>query len=174
MGRIDFARKFVPTVRIRNGCGPFARFQLRRPFERVYPMFPGFRHFRLTPLFGLLILLAEPVRAAAGWMGFRNDTGMTLVIQETVTVGAGTRQGKPQKIFANETIRDTPPVGGGQRMYTISESGHTDKSLYSGNFASPAANENVLYVIKLNAKGVVEIEAIKSPVATPKKPPTKK
>ena len=137
-------------------------------------MFPGFRHLRFTPLFGLLILLADPMRADAGWMGFRNDTGMTLVVQETVTVGAGTRQGKPQKIFANETIRDTPPVGGGQRTFTIAESGTAEKELYKGNFASPAANENVLYVIKLNAKGGVEIEAIKMPIATPKKPPTKK
>jgi hypothetical protein len=137
-------------------------------------MFPGFRHLRFTPLFGLLILLADPAQAAAGWMGFRNDTGMTLVVQETVTVGAGTRQGKPQKIFANETIRDTPPVGGGQRTFTITESGNADKVLHTGNFASPAANENVLYAIKLNAKGAVEIEAIKTPVATAKKPPPKK
>jgi hypothetical protein len=137
-------------------------------------MFPGFSHFRYTPLLGLLILLADPTRVLAGWMGFRNDTGMTLVIQETVTIGAATRQGKPQKIFANETIRDTPPVGGGQRSFTISESGKAEKVMHKGNFASPAANENVLYVIKLDAKGGIAIDTVKTPVAPPKKPPTKK
>jgi len=137
-------------------------------------MFPGFSHFRYTPLLGLLILLADPTRLLAGWMGFRNDTGMTLVVQETVTIGAATRQGKPQKIFANETIRDTPPAGTEKRMFAISESGKTDKPLFTGNFGCPAANENVLYVIKLDAKGGIVIDTVKTPVATPKKPPTKK
>src|SRR5262249_39607120 len=103
--------------------------------------------------------------ADIGWMGFRNDTGKILIIQETVSIGSASRPGKPQKIFANETVRDTSS-GGGQRSFTIYESGKPDKTLYSGVFSAPAANENVLYAMKFNSKGDLVIDAIRSPIVT--------
>ena len=96
-------------------------------------MFPRFRHFRPLALLTPLVLLAAVGRADAGWMGFRNDTSATLVIQET-----GRHSAKPQKVFANETVRDTPPAGA-QRTFTISDSAKPDKPLYTGRFAGPAA-----------------------------------
>ncbi|MBO0699963.1 MAG: hypothetical protein J2P46_16315, partial [Zavarzinella sp.] len=89
-------------------------------------------------------------------MGFRNDTGMTLVIQETV----GSRQGRPQKIFANETVRDTPPTAGAVRTFAIYESGQSDKPLHTGLFRAPTDSENLLYVIKTDGKGGLTIEAL--------------
>jgi len=128
-------------------------------------MFPVLRYLRVAILICLFLVLADPARADAGWMGFRNDSGTTLIIQETVSVGTGSRQSKPQKIFANETVRDTPPSGGAHRVFTIYDSAHPDKPLYTGRFPAPPANENVLYVIKLH-KGELVIEPIKTAAAT--------
>ena len=40
-------------------------------------MFCFLRHFRIVAALGFAVFLADPVRAEAGWMGFRNDTGAT-------------------------------------------------------------------------------------------------
>jgi len=121
-------------------------------------MFPRFRHFRRLALLITLVVLATAGPADAGWMGFRNDTSATLVIQET---GAD-RPGKPQKVFANETVRDTTSAGA-HRTFTITDPAKPDKPLYTGRFAAPADNENVLYVIKSDGKGGLLIEAVKTP-----------
>jgi hypothetical protein len=89
-------------------------------------------------------------------MGFRNDTSLTLIVQET-----GSKAAKPQKIFANETVRDMPPAGA-QRTFAITDAAHPEKPLFTGKFATPAASENVLYVIKPDAKGGLTIEAVTS------------
>jgi len=122
-------------------------------------MFPHSRHFRPLATLTCLACLVSVGRADAGWMGFRNDTSLTLVVQETVSTG---RPGKPQKIFANETVRDTPPAGS-QRAYIIADAAHPDKPLFTGRFAAPADGENVLYVIKSDGKGGLVVEAVKSP-----------
>jgi hypothetical protein len=129
-------------------------------------MFSALRHLRFAIITAALLLVSDLARADGGWMAFRNDTGTTLVIQEKVIVGTASRSGKPQKIFANETVRETPPVGGGQRSFTISESGRPDKPLYTGAFPAPAANENVLYTIKSDGKGGLVVEAIRTPVVS--------
>lgn len=131
-------------------------------------MFSNFRHFRLTALLISLLCLATSARAESGWMGFRNDTTLTLVVQEVVATGSSARPGKPQKIFANETVRETPPAGG-QRTFTITDSTRPDKPLFTGRLASPAAKENILYVIKSDGKGGVVVEPVSSPIAS--KPP---
>ena len=125
-------------------------------------MFPGLRRFRPLACLACLVALAAVGRADAGWMGFRNDTSMTLVVQE-----AGAKPAKPQKIFANETVRDTPPAGA-QRSFSITDAAHPDKPLYTGKFSTPAANENVLYVIKPDGKGGVTIETVSSPAGVSK------
>jgi hypothetical protein len=127
-------------------------------------MFPRFRQFRFLAFLLPAVCLAADTPVAAGWMGFRNDTSMTLVVQETVSAG---RSGKSQKIFANETVRDTPSSGA-QRTFTITDAAHPDKPLYTGRFAAPAENENVLYVLKSDGKGGLKIEPVKSPVGVSK------
>jgi hypothetical protein len=130
-------------------------------------MFPRFRHFRRLALPIVLLVLAVTGSADAGWMGFRNDTSATLVVQETVAAG---RPGKPQKIFANETVRDTPSAGA-QRTFTISDPAKPDKPLYTGRFPAPAENENVLYVIKSDGKGGLVIDVVKTPAGVSKYQP---
>jgi hypothetical protein len=120
-------------------------------------MFPTLRTLVVVAAVGLA---AGPASAAGGWMGFRNDTGGTLVIQETVA----SRPGRPQKIFANETVRDTPG-GAGPRVFAIFDLERPGKALYSGPFPVPGAGENVLYVIKSDGKGGLTIDVVKSPTA---------
>lgn len=103
-------------------------------------------------------------------MGFRNDTQTTLIIQETAPVG---KSGKPQKLYTNETIRDMPSGTGGQRTFTISDAAHPDKPLYTGGFTCPATNENVLFVLKIDGKGGIVVEAVRTPTAISKAPPKK-
>ena len=128
----------------------------------------------MFPRFYTLILLATLFAVAgpadAGWLGFRNDTSATLVIQETVSVG---RPGKPQKVFANETVRDASSAGP-HRTFAIFDPAKPDRPLYTGRFPSPADNENVLYVIKSDGKGGLSIEAVKSPTGTSRAQPPKR
>jgi hypothetical protein len=130
-------------------------------------MFPRFRHFRRAALLACLAGLIAAGPVDAGWMGFRNDTSATLVVQEAV---AGGRSGKPQKVFANETVRDIPPAGA-QRTFTITDPARPDRPLYTGRFPTPAENENVLYVIKSDGKGGLLIEAIRSPAGVSRHTP---
>lgn len=104
-------------------------------------------------------------------MGFRNDTSATLVIQETLPVGTSSRPGKPQKIFVNETVRDTPASSITYRTFTIFDSAQPDKPLFTGRLACPAASENVLYVLKMDGKGGLIIEPVKSPIQSTKSTP---
>lgn len=125
-------------------------------------MFPRFR-----TLFLLATLLAVPRAAEAGWLGFRNDTSGALVIQETGSPG---RPGKPQKVFANETVRDSTSAGA-HRTFAIFDPAKPDRPLYTGRFPTPADTENVLYVIKSDGKGGLSIEAVKSPAGGRAQPP---
>lgn len=131
-------------------------------------MFASFATPRLAFLLALLVPAVLPNVVDAGWMGFRNDTQTTLVIQETVPTGGAGRAGKPQKIYSNETIRDTPPTSVGQRTFTIKDAANPDKVLYSGALNCPTANENVLFVLKIDSKGGLVIEAIRTPTGVSK------
>lgn len=117
----------------------------------------------LRPVFAaaLLAIALAPSSAFCGWMGFKNDTGKPLIIQETHATG---RNGKPQKVFANETIRDTPPAAGVIRKFSIYDAHKPDHLLATGSFPAPAENENLLYVIKLDAKGLICIEPVQNPM----------
>jgi len=127
------------------------------------------RYFGFCTLLGVLVALTAADSVFAGWMGFRNDTKDTIVIQETVLIGGQPRPARPQRLFVGEAVRDTPPPGG-QRRISVFDPNNLNQPIYAGNFACPAATENILYCIKRDAKGGVSIEAIKSPAAeAPKK-----
>src|SRR5262245_29660338 len=117
-------------------------------------------------------VLAVVGPVSAGWMGFRNDTSNTLVIQEAITDGKTPRLGRLQKLFSSETVRDTPQ-GAGQRQFLIFDANKPDKPLYTGSFPTPAKNENFLYVIKSDGKGGLTIEATKTPAGAVAVPPPK-
>lgn len=133
-------------------------------------MFPCLPITRFTFALALALAAALPTVVEAGWMAFRNDTQSTLIIQETAPVG---KSGKPQKIYTNETVRDMPSGAGGQRTFTISDAAQPDKPLYTGAFTCPASNENVLFVLKVDGKGVLVIEAVRSPTTVAKAPKKK-
>jgi hypothetical protein len=143
-------------------------------------MFSLRNQLRCTAAVAAMLVTGEV--ASAGWMGFRNDTSNTLVIQEAITDGKAPRFGRLQKLFSSETVRDTPQ-GTGQRQFLIFDANKPDKPLYTGNFPTPAKNENILYVIKSDGKGGLTVEAMKTPAGgggaamvppSKKEPPTTK
>jgi hypothetical protein len=126
------------------------------------------RHSVLGVL-ALGFVLCSQSFANAGWLGFRNDTTMTLVVQESVPTPQGPRLGRPQRIFSNETFRDTMG-GAANRRFQIFDAKAPDKPIYTGNFPGPTATDNVLYIIKSDGRGGITVEATKSPTSTtPKK-----
>ncbi len=98
--------------------------------------------------------------AIAGWMGFRNDTKETIVIQETVVVNGQARPGRPQRLFAGEAVRD---VGGvGQRQLSVFELKNPNQPIFTDGFACPASNENMLYLLKSDGTGGIATESVKT------------
>lgn len=128
--------------------------------------------FGKVGLLGVLIALAASGPAFAGWMGFRNDTKDTIVIQETIIVGGQPKPAKPQRLFVGEAVRDTQ-CNGKQRKISIYNLQNPNQLLYTGSFACPALSENVLYVIKSDGKGGVTIETTKSSAKAQEPPPQK-
>lgn len=123
-------------------------------------MSASIRQLRLIGLLSIAWMFAERT-VFAGWMGFRNDTKETIVIQETVVVGGQTRLGRPQRLFAGEAVRDNP-LPGGQRRVNIFDANNPLQPIYSGTLSCPALNENILYCIKSDGKGGLTIEAVKT------------
>ena len=85
-------------------------------------MFRFLSQTRIALPLAILVTASLPAAVDAGWMGFRNDTRSTLVIQESVSSGrVVSRVGKPQRIYTNETIRDTSatPAGTGRLRFLI-------------------------------------------------------
>lgn len=125
---------------------------------------------RLLAMLTILLVGAELNCAEAGWMGFRNDTNGTIVIQETVNIGGQPRLGRPQRLFVGEAVRDMPAAGG-QRRISVFDPANPNMPIYTGNFNCPAANENILYCIRSDGKGGITIDAVKS--QAPETPPKK-
>jgi hypothetical protein len=125
-------------------------------------------HFRLAALLGVTTALAGADVASAGWMGIRNDTKDTVIVQETLVINGQARQGRPQRLFAGEAVRDTQCVGPVRRI-TVFDPKVPATPIFQGNFPCPAANENILYLLKSDGKGGLTVEAIKSPAVGPLK-----
>jgi hypothetical protein len=117
---------------------------------------------RLYLKFGLAGVLALTILTSsfAGWFGFRNDTKETVVVQETVVVNGVARPGKPEKLNSGDSVRDSQICPNNQRKFTIYDS--KGNVLYTNLLPCPAANENILYAIKLDAKGKIALDPIKS------------
>ena len=129
------------------------------------------RYFWKIGLLGVLLALAGSNSAFAGWMGFRNDTKDTIVVQETIIVNGQLKQNKPQRLFTGEAVRDTQCTGP-QRKISIFDPKNPNTPIFTGNVPCPAANENILYLIKADGKGDITMDVIKTPclsVISPKK-----
>jgi hypothetical protein len=119
---------------------------------------------RMLPLaiVGWLVACAE---AEAGWFGIQNETKQTIIVQETLAQG---RQGKPFKIPSEDRLRDTQGPNAGTRTFTVYNADKPAVALITVNFPCPAANENVLYILKTDKEGKITIEAVKTPATPPK------
>jgi hypothetical protein len=122
------------------------------------------RNFWKPGVLGAIVALAAADSAFAGWMGFRNDTKETIVIQETIVINNAPKTGRPQRLFAGEAVRDTQAIGG-QRKFSIYDPKKPAQPIYTGNFPCPLLNENILYSFKSDGKGGITVEAIKSRAA---------
>jgi len=131
--------------------------------------FPINNFWRIN-LAGILLVLLFTAQTNAGWMGFRNDTKDTLVVQEIFVVNGQQRPGKPQRLFAGEVVRDAH-CNGGARTISICDPKNPNVVLWSGALGCPPANENVTYVIKIDARGGIVIETQKTAHSGPSSSP---
>ncbi len=116
---------------------------------------------------GILYLFLSAGDLFAGWMGFRNDTKKTIIIQEVFAGNPQPRLGRPQKLFAGEAVRDRPAFPG-QRKFNIFDGKNPNQPIYVGTFLNPQPKDNILYSIKSDGKGGVTVEAITSNPGTMK------
>ncbi|MSR54124.1 MAG: hypothetical protein EXS09_12655 [Gemmataceae bacterium] len=131
-------------------------------------MFAFLRHF--LPSLLAILMMGEILSAQAGWMGFRNDTTKTIILQELVPTGSGSKPGLSQKIFANETVRDSSNRSGQKRTFTIFDASKSDKAIYTGQFSIPGENENILFILKSDGRGGIVVEIVRHTVsAKPKR-----
>jgi len=110
---------------------------------------------------GLIVaicLLVTPQVSFAGILGFKNETTITLTIQE-VQPGPVIRLGKAIKMIATETFSDTSSSGTTRRFKITDDKG---KELFDGYVQSPGGKENITYSIKSDGKGGIKLEAVRS------------
>src|SRR5262249_12877166 len=72
-------------------------------------MFSLLRQLRIVILTAALLLVSNPALADGGWIAFRNDTGTTLVIQEVVSVGTGSRSASHRRSSPTRRSAKRPP-----------------------------------------------------------------
>jgi len=65
-------------------------------------------YLRTTIAIGLLFCCTGA--ASANWVTIKNDSGMPIVVQETVIVNGQVRRGKPTTLLAGETLREFLPA----------------------------------------------------------------
>jgi hypothetical protein len=115
-------------------------------------------------ILGTLLFVLTPAVSSAGWMGFRNDTGEAIIIQETLVINGKPMLAKPQKLNPNEAVRDVQFNVVGHRKITIFEAKNPKVPIYTGNFPCPGVRENLLYSLKLDKAGKIIVDVIRTPV----------
>lgn len=121
-------------------------------------------HRLIRNMLPLLLVALLPDITFAGWMGFRNDTSVTLLVQETVKVNDKPLLGRVQKLIFGESVRDNSKVEHTEREFSIYDSRNPKTPLLIQKFSCPRPDENVIYALSLDAAGKLEWKAISSPV----------
>jgi|GEM_PF-7122325 len=122
-------------------------------------------HHRLVRIvLPLLLLILLPGSSSAGWMGFRNDTTATLLVQETVKVNDKPLLGRVQKLIFGESVRDNSKGEHVEREFSIYDSRNPKVPLIVQKFPCPKPEENIIYALSFDAAGNLEWKAISSPV----------
>lgn len=109
---------------------------------------------------GLIVaicLLVTPQVSFAGILGFKNETNMTLTIQE-VKPGPLEQLAKAVKLIATETFSDTGSLGTTRRFKIY---GDKNKLLFDGYVQSPSGKENITYSIKSDGNGGIKLEVVR-------------
>jgi hypothetical protein len=93
-------------------------------------MFPSFRNPRVALVAALAVVLGSAGVAEAAWVTIKNDTGKTIVVQETIVVNGQVKRGKPTSLLPGETIREFLPS---PTVKTIEVLDPQNQSLWSGS-----------------------------------------
>jgi hypothetical protein len=117
---------------------------------------------------GIALTMARADVVLAGWMGYKNETNDAIVIQETIVVNGQQKPGRPQRLEAGQSTRDTQ-CQGTQKQISIFNPKNPNTALFTGNLACPGVNENILYIIRSDGKGGITLQPVKAPVVPPKK-----
>jgi hypothetical protein len=104
---------------------------------------------------GCLLLLGTEI-ALAGWVTIKNQTGQTLIIQETFVLAGQTRRGKPIQLVAGETVREFLPVPTVKNV-EIYDPKNPNRPLWTGKLS--CKNENQTYVLS-STNGQITVQAI--------------
>lgn len=88
------------------------------------------RNVSRKSLIALTTVLALAGAARADWVTIRNDTGKTIVIQETVVTNGRVQRGKPTTLLPGNTIREFIP---GPTTKKIEVFDAQKQSLWSGS-----------------------------------------
>lgn len=109
-------------------------------------------------LLGGCLLLWFAEGALAGWVTIKNQTGQTLIIQETFTVAGQARRGKPIQLVAGETVREFLPLPTIKNV-EIYDPKNPSRPLWTGKL--PCKNDNQTYVLT-SVNGQITVQAIPS------------
>jgi hypothetical protein len=107
-------------------------------------------------LLGGCFLLVFTEMALAGWVTIKNQTGQTLVIQETFVVAGQSRRGKPIQLVAGETVREFLPLPIVKNV-EIYDPKNPSRPLWTGKL--PCKNDNQTYVLS-SVNGQITVQAI--------------
>src|SRR5437763_687343 len=108
----------------------------------MFRLFPYLRSFGLLAV-TLAVGLAGASAAAAGVVGFRNDTNQVIVVQSSVTVNNVVRHGKAQMLAPGEVAVDGMIVAGPRRI-TVYDPKKPKTPLYQDDVR---VGDDVLYSI---------------------------
>jgi hypothetical protein len=113
------------------------------------------RHLRGYPgaavcLLALLIVAAEPARAAAAWLGFRNDMKVPVVVQGATIQRIGQRnvlrRGKAVLLSPGDVSWE-PILEAGNRYITVTEANPPGRGFYQG--VVPVLGNDLFFSIQL-------------------------
>ena len=79
-----------------------------------------------------LLVVTTASGAAANWMIIRNDSGKSLVVQETQTVNGKVKRGKVSNLLPGETLREFLPTPT-TRGVEVFDARNPDKPVWSGS-----------------------------------------
>ncbi len=86
-------------------------------------------------------VIAQPFATAGSgyWISIKNDSGITIVVQECLVVEGTTRHGKPKNLLPGETLREFLP-GPAVKRVDLFDSRSPNQVLWSGNLSCNEPN----------------------------------